>query len=387
MNKLYHGPAQEALAELDDASVDVAFLDKPYNIKKAKSSLPKYDKSQSIIDQRWKDFSAGWDVIHDYWEFTRSVLGPLRRVLKPTGSGFLTGTFHNIPILHLVLKELDYHVVQWIAWCKPNSFPNRELEQMTSANEVVIWVRPNKKTKHMYNVERARDYGLLDYVRTHDCLPMEQDKDRNWKVKRPNLRDFWPINNDSRAVKTFPFLKGHGAKKPPELVARCIDIALPEDGGVVLDPFFGTGTTGYVCDWMNDWIIRPRAVRPSWIGVELYAEYIRMCESRLLRDSIKLSGAQQLSEEDRADLRLALGDWAEPILDGRISGKMVIELAEINNRIYNLNKRYGITIPKVLKTYLQEGDHGLLHRSGRNQDSHALGQAACSSTGGVAVCE
>lgn len=308
MSELYCGPAVEALKHVEVESVDVIFADWPYNTGKAESLVPQYDMSESIIAQAWTDFHAAWDVIDDYDSFIREQLTACRRVLKPQGSLFATGTFHNIPAMHLALKALGFYIVQWVSWIKPNSFPNRKMEKMVSANEVVIWARKSQSVMHIYNVERAKDYALLDYWRMRGKRP---------NTERVNLRDYWPINNDSRAVKQFPFML-HGAKKPPELIARAIDISLPEEGGVVLDPCFGTGTTGYACQYLNDWILTPREVAPDWIGVELYTEYARMCELRLGAQAVYVTGAQDLPRDVRDELcaRLPL-EW-EYILDGHV---------------------------------------------------------------------
>ena len=324
---LYWAPAHTAMAAMQEESVDVAFIDSPYNIQKAVSSLPTYSKSQSIIEQRWEDFSASWDVIQDYWEFTRTWLMPLRRVLKPHGSLFTTGTYHNIPVLQLMLKELGFHIVQWISWCKPNSFPNREMQEMVKANEVVIWARRDKEHRHVYNVERAKDYAMLDYWRLRGELPREN----NGQIKRTNLRDFWIINNDARAAQDFPFLV-HGAKKPPELVARCIDIALPEEGGVVLDPFFGSGTTGYVAKYLSDWTMTPREMTPQRFGIALYLEYVRMCELRLECSHTALDGGLSLPANERKKIATKAGDWAPYLLDGQLPAMMMPEAVRMWDR-------------------------------------------------------
>ena len=321
---LYHGLAHETMKLMADNSVDVCFADSPYNIMKAKSALPKYDKSQSIIDQNWTDFSGSWDVIKDYWDFTRTWLEPLRRVLKPGGNLFTTGTYHNIPVVQLVLKELGYHIVTWISWCKPNSFPNREMQEPVKANEVCIWARKSKKGLHFYNVERAKDYAVLDYWRRYLKHPLEKDG----SIRRVNLRDYWLISNDARASRAFPFLV-HGAKKPPELVARCIDITLPEEGGVVFDPFMGSGTTGYTCKYFNDWIMTPRSTLPVWHGSELYREYIRMCEMRLEVEATLLPSGLNLPVSDREEIAKKAGEWAPWVLDGKVDPLLVPELVRL----------------------------------------------------------
>jgi DNA modification methylase len=309
---IYHGNCITGMGMVAPDSVDVVFADPQYNTKKADSKLPNYDKSASIARQKWTDFSASWDVVDDYWGFTRKWLQAAKYVLKPTGSIFICGSHHNIPIVDLVLKEQDWWVCQWIAWCIPNAFPNRELQQQTSANQIIIHARKSKSPLHHYNADRAMDYGELETGR------------------RVNLKDYWEINNDSRAVKHYPFLAGHGAKKPPELVGRALDIALPDvEGAVVLDPFFGTGTTGYVCQNLNNWILRPRIHTPYCVGIELYREYANMCELRLQSSPIETGDGLQLDEKERTKMRKVLGLWAPAILDNETSDEVQAALVAV----------------------------------------------------------
>jgi hypothetical protein len=160
--------------------------------------------------------------------------------------------------------------------------------------------------------------------------------------RRVNLRDYWEINNDSRAVKHYPFLAGHGAKKPPELIGRALDISLPDEPGtVVLDSFFGTGTTGYVCQNLNNWILTPRKHMPSCIGIELYEEYARMCSLRLQTPFITLGDGKRLDEKEHSKMRKALGLWAPLILDNETSDEIEAELVKVYAKPHATMKRRG----------------------------------------------
>jgi site-specific DNA-methyltransferase (adenine-specific) len=309
------------MEEMEDNSVDVIVDDPPYNTGNTESKVTGYDQSESIIKQRWDNVHGSWDKIADMWEFTRTWLTPTKRVLKPTGSLFIFGTHHNIPITDLILKEMGFWVCQWIAYTIPNSFPNRKMLQQVSSNQVIIHARKSQSPVHAYQVERAKDYGVLDYWRRTGKLPRTKDGE----IYRPNLRDAWPINNDGRAAVRYPFLV-HTAKKPPEVVARCIDIALPETGGVVLDSFLGSGTTLEVCQHLNDWILTPRDVLPTCYGSELFIEYARMAALRCEAEVRTLEGGSSLRESDRKEIAKKAGDYASYILNGEWKSTAIPEL-------------------------------------------------------------
>lgn len=333
MTTLICGDTIAAHTYIVDESVDVIIDDPPYNIAKKASRLPSYDKSDSIIAQKWTDFHAAWDArsAHEMEDFTDAWVAAHMCKLKPTGSMFVFGSHHNLGVTDAALKRHGW-VIQWISWCIPNAFPNREQQQMTSANQGIIWARKSKKTLHHYNVERAKDYMVLDYWRQKGHAP----------EMRTNLRDFWPINNDARIVRQLPYLR-HSAKKPPEIIARCIDIALPEEGGVVFDGFVGSGTTLDVCRRINHWIVAPRPpVFIHGIGLDLHAEYIRMCELRLLAAQTHWTpSASCLGDTDRDALKKLLGYERSYIIDNDPAG----EDAMINIAC-QIKPRPGLLVPK-----------------------------------------
>lgn len=295
-NTIFHGNNIAAMRAMEPESVDFVFADPPYNTTNTGSKVAGYDKSQSIIDQKWENFGAGWDVIADLSLHTEEWTREVRRILKPHGSLMVCGSHHNIPTVDQVLKRTGWWINQWIAWCIPNAFPNRECAQMASSNQTIIWARPGK-VRAFYNAAQAKTYQS-----DKDGVPV-------------NMRDFWVINNDAQQVRKYPFLKGHGAKKPPALVARAIDIATKDEPGVaVYDPFLGTGTTIMVGRDINDWIPSPR-VHPIQVhGSELYAEYVRMAALRTGAEVQRVDGATYLGLKDRERMRAPLGEWAEKIL-------------------------------------------------------------------------
>jgi len=355
---IYHAPAHVAMAQLADESQDVLVFDPPYNTGNTANKVEGYDQSESIVKQKWKNFYAGWDAIDDMAGFTNLWLDEARRVLKPSGSLFVFGSHHNIPITDICLKQQKWWVNQWISWCIPNAFPQRKMIQQVSSNQVIIHARKGKSQRHVYNVERAKDYAALDYWRRTGRLP----------ITRTNLRDFWLINNDSRAVKQFPFLV-HGAKKPPEVVARCIDIALPEEGGAVFDAFLGSGTTLYTSKYLNDWIVTPRATLPTYSGSELYIEYARMCEMRCEMEIKPLEGGLSLPNDARMEIRKEAGDWADYILDQQLRPMLIPELVRLWDAPRPMLKRPGIVQVKRKPNISEQQSMLSFWQQGENNDN------------------
>jgi len=222
MTTIIHNDCVRGLETLPPNSVDVIFIDPPYNTGVTQDKTPKYSRNEDYVKKNWKSFHADWDVIDDYYQWARSWLSESKRVLKEHGSIFICGSFHNIPDVAMALRSLNCYTIQWISWCIPNSFPNLSMTKMVSSNQVLIWARAN--SKHFYDAEAAKRYN-----------------------DGKNLRDYWVIPNNTSENKGKVWLD-HPSKKPTELVQRAIDIALPKEDNVhVVDFFAGSGTTGTVC--------------------------------------------------------------------------------------------------------------------------------------------
>lgn len=218
----------DGLSRLDQKSVDVIFADPPYFFGKKQSLAPSYSISEQLQKQAWKDFYADWDnqwdSIFAYHAWLLSWLAVARTRLKPKGSIFICGTYHNIPAIGMALQMLEFYTVRWIYWFKPNAFPNRSMTNLKASTEIVIWARPGKKDTHIYQQDVARAHG-----------------------GGKNLTDFWSIPFDSvraRRLRAQGF--DHPSKKPPALVRRCLHLAAPQNDALIVDPFAGSGTTGEV---------------------------------------------------------------------------------------------------------------------------------------------
>lgn len=215
---IYNNDCLDILSSISDNSIDVIWLDPPYNTKNKINKSIKYDRNDDFKRKNWTPFYADWDDIDNYMEWSSKWLIHCKRILTNKGTIYICGTFHNIPDISMSLRSLDFYTLQWICWAIPNAFPNLSMTKMINANQTIIWARKGEKTTHYYDKEAAKRYN-----------------------GGKNLRDYWIINQDTRGKWKHP------SKKPFDLVYRAIDIATPKDKPIhVLDFFSGSGTTGEV---------------------------------------------------------------------------------------------------------------------------------------------
>lgn len=245
------GDCIERLKMVPSDSVDVIFIDPPYNTKNKKNKAITYDRNEDYQKKNWIPFFSDWDDISNYYEWCVLWLQESKRILKPRGSIFICGSFHNIPDVALSLRSLEMYTIQWLQWCIPNSFPNLSMTKMINANQTLIWCRKSQEITHYYDKEAAKRYN-----------------------DGKNLRDYWLINNDTQAGKKWK----HPSKKPVELVKRAIDISLPKvHGATVIDFFGGSGTSGIAVRELE----RQYNIEFHCTLIDNKEEYIAMMEERL----------------------------------------------------------------------------------------------------------
>jgi len=217
---LYHSDLFEILHSLAENSIDTIFADPPYNLSNGGFSIHA-GKMVSVNKGDW-DKSNGFEA--DY-EFHRAWLLACRRVLKPSGTLWVSGTYHSIYQCGYAIQSLGYHILNDISWYKPNAAPNLSCRFFTASHETLLWVRKEKKAKHTFNYDEMRegDWGS-DFI----------------KVPGKQMRSVWSINTPKPWEKKFG---KHPTQKPIELLERII-LASTNKGDVVLDPFTGSSTTG-----------------------------------------------------------------------------------------------------------------------------------------------
>lgn len=217
---LYNTDALNLLTQLPANSVDMVFADPPYNLSNDGFTVHA-GKMVSVNKGVW-DKSKGF--LKDY-EFHFNWLEAVRRVLKPHGTIWVSGTYHSIYQCGYAIQALEYHILNDVTWFKPNASPNLSCRFFTASHETLIWARKDKKSKHTFN--------YLDM------------KDGNWpedSIKKPNkqMRSVWVIGTPKSDEKAFG---KHPTQKPLSLLERIV-LASTNKGDVVLDPFTGSSTTG-----------------------------------------------------------------------------------------------------------------------------------------------
>src|SRR5215470_15262362 len=220
LDKIIVGDCIEVLGTMPEASVDLVFADPPYNLQ-LNNELYRPDNSRvDGVDDDWDKFGS----FAAYDEFTRAWLNSCRRVLKPSGSLWVIGSYHNIFRVGAALQDLGFWVLNDVIWRKTNPMPNFRGRRFTNAHETLVWATKNPEQKYTFNYEAMKALN--------DELQMRSD----WTL---------PICAGHERLKGADGQKAHSTQKPEALLLRVI-VSSTKPGDVVLDPFFGSGTTGAV---------------------------------------------------------------------------------------------------------------------------------------------
>jgi modification methylase len=234
----------EAMAALPDACVDMVFADPPYNLQLGGDLFRPEGSRVDAVDDDWDKF----DTFASYDTFTRAWLKEARRILKPNGTLWVIGSYHNIFRVGAALQDAGYWILNDIVWRKSNPMPNFRGTRFTNAHETLIWASRSEDSRYTFNYRAMKALN--------DELQMRSD----WVI---------PICSGGERVKTDG-VKAHPTQKPEALLYRVL-LACTNPGDIVLDPFFGTGTTGAVA----------RRLGRQWIGIEREKRYVKVAEERI----------------------------------------------------------------------------------------------------------
>jgi modification methylase len=256
LDKIIKGDTIEELAKLPDASVDLIFADPPYNLQLG-GDLTRPDNSRvDGVDDDWDKFSS----FADYDAFTRKWLAEARRVLKPDGAIWVIGSYHNIFRVGAALQDLGYWILNDIIWNKTNPMPNFRGTRFTNAHETLIWAAKDKTSRYTFNYQALKA--------ANDDLQMRSD----WSL---------PICTGNERLKSAGGAKTHPTQKPEALLYRVL-IGTTNTGDIVLDPFFGSGTTGAVAKLLGR----------RFLGIERDPDYIAAAAKRIA--AVKPAAAEDL---------------------------------------------------------------------------------------------
>jgi modification methylase len=242
LDQVVVGDCIAALERLPPASVDLVFADPPYNLQLGGDLRRPDDSLVDAVDDDWDKFAS----FADYDAFTRAWLTACRRVLKPDGAMWVIGSYHNIFRVGATLQDLGFWVLNDIVWRKANPMPNFRGRRFTNAHETLIWAARGASSKYTFHYEALKG--------GNDDLQMRSD----W---------YLPLCTGDERLKDASGAKVHPTQKPEALLARVM-LSASNPGDVILDPFFGTGTTGAVA----------KALGRHFIGLErdpIYAEAAR----------------------------------------------------------------------------------------------------------------
>ncbi len=246
LNQILHGDCVEVLHSLPEKSVDLIFADPPYNLQLQKVLHRPNLSRVDAVDDDWDRF----DSFAAYDEFTRRWLGACRRVLKPTGTIWVIGTYHNIFRVGTIMQDLGFWILNDVIWVKTNPMPNFRGVRFANAHETLIWASTGKGARYTFNHHAMK--GLND--------------------EKQMRSDWWllPLATGAERLRDENGSKVHSTQKPEALLYRII-LASSQPGDIVLDPFFGSGTTGVVA----------RRLYRNWIGIERDEQYIQAAQRRI----------------------------------------------------------------------------------------------------------
>ena len=316
LDTILKGDCVAALEQLPEKSVDVVFADPPYNLQ-LDGDLFRPDQSKvDAVDDHWDQF----DSFAAYDAFTRAWLLAVRRVLKPSGTIWVIGSYHNIFRVGATMQDLGFWILNDVVWRKTNPMPNFRGRRFQNAHETLIWATRDQKAKN--------------YTFNYDSLKASNDD--------VQMRSDWlfPICTGGERLKDDNGDKLHPTQKPEALLAR-IMLASTKAGDVVLDPFFGSGTTGAVA----------RRLGRHFVGVEREQLYIDAATARI--DAVRPLA--------NADLTVMTGKRAEP----RVAFVNLIDtgLMKPGTTLYDSRKRWAANVRA--DGTLAIGDRaGSIHRLG-----------------------
>lgn len=261
LNTIVQGDCIENLKKIPDESIDVIFADPPYFMQTEGELLRTNGDKFAGVDDEWDKFAN----FQDYDTFCEQWLRECKRVLKKDGSIWVIGSFQNIYRIGYIMQNLGFWILNDVIWNKPNPVPNFAGTRLCNAHETLLWCSKGKKNKFTFN------YKTMKYL--------NQDKQE---------RSIWdiPLCTGNERLKDVNGNKVHSTQKPEKLLYKVI-LTSTKPNAIILDPFFGTGTTGAVA----------KRLGRNYIGLEREQKYIDVAQQRLNMIESNPSEIEMLSLE------------------------------------------------------------------------------------------
>ena len=256
LNHVYKMDCIEGMTSLPDNSVDLIIADPPYNLSKGGNWS--WDNSVVLkgLGGNWNKVMESWDAmpLEEYWKFTLAWISEAKRILKPSGSMWIFGTYHNIGIINVVCQMLEIEIINEVVWFKRNSFPNLSGRRLTASHETLLWCHSGGKKRQYY----------FDYDYSKNGV-FESDL-----IKKPGkqMRTVWDVPNNKTKVE-LKFGK-HPTQKPLRLLERIVGLTSKE-GDLMLTPFCGSGSE----------CVAAKIAGRDYIGFEIEDEYVELAGKRL----------------------------------------------------------------------------------------------------------
>ena len=270
-DEILMGDCIAEMARLADKSVDMIFADPPYNLQLGGDLFRPEGSRVDAVDDEWDKF----DSLAAYDVFTREWLAEARRILKDNGTIWVIGSYHNIFRVGALLQDAEFWILNDVIWRKANPMPNFRGTRFTNAHETLIWCAKDEKARYTFNYRAMKALN--------DDLQMRSD----WVL---------PICSGQERAKDEDGVKAHPTQKPEALLYRIL-LACTKPGDVVLDPFFGTGTTGAVA----------RRLGRRWIGIEREPSYVQVAKQRIASTLPLDESAMQVVPDKRSAPRVPFG--------------------------------------------------------------------------------
>ena len=276
VDTIIRGDCLEELKKLPDRSVDLVFADPPYNLQLGGDLLRPDNSKVDAADDDWDRFES----FATYDAFTKAWLTECRRVLKDDGALWVIGSYHNIFRVGATLQDLGFWILNDIVWRKANPMPNFKGTRFTNAHETLIWA--------------AKARGGRRYTFNYDAMKMANDE--------LQMRSDWtlPLCTGEERLKDETGTKAHPTQKPEALLYRVI-LASTKPGDIILDPFFGTGTTGAVA----------RRLGRKFIGSEREENYARIAAERIAKVIPATAAEMVITGSKKSEPRIPFGSIVE----------------------------------------------------------------------------
>jgi modification methylase len=275
-DRIIQGDCIAEMNALPEGSVDLVFADPPYNLQLAQELRRPDNSKVDAVDDSWDRFSS----MAEYDQFTRDWMRAARRVLKDTGAIWVIGSYHNIFRVGAIMQDLGYWILNDVIWRKVNPMPNFRGKRFTNAHETLIWATKSRDQKsYTFNYEAMKALN--------EELQMRSD----WNL---------PICSGGERLKNENGEKAHSTQKPEALLHRVL-LASTQPGDVVLDPFFGSGTTGAVA----------RRLGRHFIGIERDANYVRLARARIDKVEQTDPDALEVTRSKKSEPRVPFGVLVE----------------------------------------------------------------------------